>query len=139
MTALIRSGGDAGIRALLSCMRSQDAAMRTAAIDALRAAPKAVHPFMQLVLQDDDADIRILATELVRNMAPAEATNILVGLLEKEQHPNVCAAAVEVIAEVGTAAAVPALRDCAARFADTPFLPFAISTAIARISEAESR
>jgi hypothetical protein len=43
-----------------------------------------------------------------------------------------------VLAEVGTREALPALRACAERFAGTPFLPFAISVAIARISSAES-
>ena len=47
-------------------------------------------------------DVRILATELARNMPAADATRLLCGLLEKEQHPNVCAAAVDVLAEVGT-------------------------------------
>jgi hypothetical protein len=39
-----------------------------------------------------------------------------------------------VLAEVGTLDAVPALHACAERFAGTPFLPFAASIAIARIS-----
>ena len=52
-----------------------------------------------------------------------------------EPHPNVCAAAIDVLAEVGTRDAVPALKACAERFSDTPFLPFAVSTTIARISE----
>ena len=47
-----------------------------------------------------------------------------------------CAAAVDVLAEVGTRDAVPTLKACAERFSKTPFLPFAIATAIARISNA---
>jgi hypothetical protein len=58
-------------------------------------------------------------------------------LIVSEQHPNVCAAAVDVLTEVGTLEALPVLEKCAARFAATPFLPFAISAAIARISGAE--
>ena len=38
------------------------------------------------------------------------------------------------VAEVGTPDALPVLRQCAKRFAGTPFLPFAVSVAIARIS-----
>ena len=92
---------------------------------------------MAALLRDADSDVRILAIELVRNMPAADATRLLCGLLEQEQHPNVCAAAIDVLAEVGTRDALPALEACAGRFAETPFLPFAISIAIARISGAK--
>jgi hypothetical protein len=71
-------------------------------------------------------------------MPVEKATRALCSLLENELHPNVCAAAVEVLAEVGTRDAVPTLEACAQRFSNTPFLPFAISTALARISGTES-
>jgi len=138
MTALMRVGDEASVRALVPCLRSEDAGQRSAAVEALQSLPGAVAPFMTALLADGDADVRIMATELARNMAPEDATRVLSGLLEKESHPNVCAAAVEVLAEVGTRDAVPALQACAARFAGVPFLPFAISTTIARISSIES-
>jgi hypothetical protein len=59
-------------------------------------------------------------------------------LIEREKHPNVCAAAIDVLTEVGTPEALPTLERCAARFAATPFLPFAISVAMNRISGEES-
>jgi HEAT repeat protein len=93
---------------------------------------------METLFGDSDTDVRILATELARNMPAKDAMQVLCRLLENEQHPNVCAAAIDVLAEVGTLDAVPSLRACAARFANTPFLPFAVETTIARISSAES-
>jgi HEAT repeat protein len=134
MTALMRVGNDASVQALLPHLRSDDAGQRSAAIDALQALPEAVSPFMATLLEDRDSDVRILAIELVRNMPFPEATQLLSGLLEHEEHPNVCAAAVEVLAEVGTRDALPALQKCAERFSATPFLPFAVSVAIGRIS-----
>ena len=124
--------------ALLPYLRSQDAGLRAAAIEALQAMPEAILPFMTSLLGDGDSDVRILAAELARNMPAADATRLLCRLLEHEQHPNVCAAAVEVLAEVGTREAIPALEACARRFAGTPFLPFAVSVAVARISDTES-
>jgi HEAT repeat protein len=138
MTALMRVGDKPSVQALMPYIRSEDAAQRSAAIEALQSLPEAVAPFMTALLGDAEADVRLLATELARNMPPKDATRVLCGMLEKETHPNVCAAAVEVLAEVGTRDAVPALEACAARFAGVPFLPFAISTTIARISSAES-
>ena len=136
MTALIRIGDESSAAALLPYLRSPDAARRGAAIEALQSLPGATAPFMLALLRDNDSDVRILAIELVRGMPPAEATRLLCSVLEQERHPNVCASAVDALAELGTAEALPALQTCAQRFAETPFLPFAISVAIARISDA---
>jgi HEAT repeat protein len=138
ITSLMRIGDQASVQALLPYLRSQDAGMRTAAIDALQAMPDATSPFMTALLSDNDSDVRILAAELVRNMPVDKATALLVALLDRETHPNVCGAAIEVLTELGTPDALPALQACAKRFAGTPFLPFAISHAIARISRAGS-
>lgn len=137
ITALIRIGDRASAQALLPYLRAQDAGIRIAAIDALQAMPNATAPFMASLLSDPDSDVRILATELVRNMPIDAATSLLASLLEHETHPNVCGAAVEVLTALGTSAALPSLRACASRFAGTPFLAFAISHAIARISRAQ--
>jgi HEAT repeat protein len=133
VTALMRVADEASVLVLLHYIRSQDARERSASLDALQALPEAVAPFAALLLADSDADVRILATELVRNMPQSEATSLLCGVLEREEDANVSAAAIEVLAEVGTPEAFPALRRCAARFAATPFLPFAAATAIAQI------
>jgi HEAT repeat protein len=137
MTALMRTGDLASVEAILPYLRSQDAALRAGAIEALQALPSAIGPFMDTLFGDPDSDVRLLATELARNMAASEATKVLCQLIENEQHPNVCAAAVDVLTEVGTPEALPVLQKCAVRFAATPFLPFAISIAIARISGAK--
>ena len=138
ITALMRIGDEASVAALLPYLRAQDAGLRAAAIEALQALPDAISPFVTALLKDDDSDVRILATELVRNMPAAEATRVLCDLLAREQHANVCAAAIDVLTEVGTREAVPVLRACAARFEGTPFVPFAASIAIARLSGTEA-
>jgi HEAT repeat protein len=138
MTALIRIGNAASIEVILPYLRSQDAALRAAAIEALQALPDAIAPFMAPLLSDSDSDVRLLATELARNMEATEATRLLCDLIEREHHPNVCAAAIDVLTEVGTPEALPTLEKCGVRFAATPFLPFAISVAMSRISGAGS-
>jgi HEAT repeat protein len=134
MTALIRTGDEASVRALLPSVRSQDASRRGSAIEALQALPEIIDPFLTALLADDDSDVRLLATELTRNMPAGKATEILCKLLERELHPNVCAAAVEVLAELGTQDAMPVLTACAERFRDSPFMQFAIATTMGRIS-----
>jgi HEAT repeat protein len=137
VTALVRIGDEASVKALLPSLRSQDAGQRAVAIEGLQSLPSATLPFIVSLFTDTDADVRILATELARNMSAADANRVLCDLLGHERHPNVCAAAIEVLAEVGTRDAIPALEACGRRFADTPFLLFATSTAIARISDAK--
>jgi HEAT repeat protein len=136
VTALMRIGNEASVAVLMPYIRSPDAALRAATIDALQSLPAATAPFMAALLRDADSDVRILAIELVRSMPAAEATRMLCGLLEHEVHVNVCASAVDALAELGNAEALPVLRSCARRFAGEPFLPFAISTAIAHIFDA---
>ena len=132
-TSLGRIGAEA-VEVLLPYLRSDDAAMRCGAIDALQLTPQAVRPHMATLLHDADADVRLLATEFARPLAPADATGLLVAVLDHDPEPNVCAAAVEVLSESGTREALEPLRRCAARFPDAPFLAFAIETAVARIS-----
>jgi HEAT repeat protein len=138
MTALMRIGDESSIKVMLTYLRSQDASLRASAIEALQALPEGITPMLHTLLTDSDSDVRILATELVRNVPVADATRHLCALLETEKHPNVCAAAIELLTEVGTRDAVPALRSCAARFATIPFLTFAATTAIARISDTDA-
>jgi HEAT repeat protein len=138
MIALIRIGNPASIEVILPYLRSQDASVRSAAIEALQGLPDAIAPFMSPLLNDGDSDVRLLATELVRNMEASKATRLLCELIEREPHPNVCAAAIDVLTEVGTPDALPTLERCAVRFAATPFLPFAVSVAMSRISGGES-
>ena len=84
MTALMRVGNEASVRALVPYLRSDDARQRSAAIEALQCLPEAIAPFMPTLLGDADADVRLLATELARNMPPEDATRVLCGLLEDE-------------------------------------------------------
>ncbi|MBB5046190.1 HEAT repeat protein [Rhodopseudomonas rhenobacensis] len=137
MTALLRIGDAGAVAALLPSLRAQDAALRASAIEALQAMPEATLPFMTALFADADSDVRILATELVRNMPAETATPLLCDLLAHEPHPNVCAAAIDVLAEVGTPAAIPALQACASRFAEVSFLRFVVAVAIDQISGAE--
>jgi hypothetical protein len=75
----------------------------------------------------------LLACEIVRTLPGEKATALLCGLIERESEANVCASAIEVLAEVGTAEALPALERCAARFQGMRFLEFSIKVTGDRI------
>ena len=119
----------------MPCLRSDDASLRTGALDALRAMPRrAVAPHLPRLLADPDADVRLLSCELVRDLPAERGQRGCCAICStRETETNVCAAAVEVLAEIGGPEALPALARCAERFADDPFLAFAIKVATDRI------
>lgn len=132
-TSLTRIGTPEAAGAIIPLLREDDAGLRTSALDALRAIPTAARDHLPTLLKDNDADVRILSCEIARQLPAEDAAALLGALLEREAEANVCAAAIDVLAEVGGASALPALDACAARFAGTPFLRFAVKIARDRI------
>jgi HEAT repeat protein len=139
-TSLVRIGSEACLDAIVPHLRSDDPNLRTGALDALRAMPKAVTPRVRLLLQDPDPDVRLLACDLARAMPSTDANAVLCELLDSEQSANVCGVAVDVLAETAVQECLPALARCAARFPHDPFLVFSIKIARERIaSQTEAR
>jgi HEAT repeat protein len=132
-TAFARIATRESALAVTPYLRADDASIRTGALDALRAMPRAAEASLPQLLTDGDPDVRLLACELARPMNNAESVRLLCELLEREAEANVCAAAVEVLAEIADRNAAPALSRCATRFPGDPFLTFAIEIAIGRL------
>jgi HEAT repeat protein len=133
-SALARLDSDASFEAILVYLRADDAAARSGAIDALRLMPAMLTRRLEDLLHDADADVRVLACDLARAIDRVAAQALLVALLAAEPDQNICAAAVDVLAEIGDPDVLPVLRTCAARFAGAGFLAFSIGVAAARIS-----
>lgn len=132
-TSLARIRTPASAEVVLPYLRSDVSSLRAGALDALKAMPDAAVVHIPGLLTDDDADVRLLACELVRNRPTAEAGALLGHLLATEPEANVCAAAIEVLAETGGPEQLAQLAQCAARFPDDPFLTFAVRIASERI------
>lgn len=133
VTSLARIATPDSVAALLPYLRSDDARARTEATDALTAMKDAAWPYLSELLRDRDADVRMLACGLVRNMPSESAVRLFCELLDSEPEPNVCAAAVDALAEIGGPEALPVLARCEQRFRTAPFLAFAIKIVIDRI------
>ena len=87
------------------------------------------------LLGDRDVDIRILSCELARSLPELRGHDACSARCwPANTEANVCAAAIDVLAEVGGPAALPTLAACAQRFRGSPFLAFAIKTATDRIN-----
>jgi HEAT repeat protein len=138
LTSHASEGSPESVEVLLPFVRSDDAQLRTGALDALRATRDAVGPYLPGLFGDADVDVRLLACELARNLPAAEASRLLCQLLDAEAEANVCAAAVEVLAEVGGPESLPSLERCAIRFRGTPFLDYSIEVTADRIRRESS-
>lgn len=131
--SLARIGTPEAVAGLVQAVGAEDAAARTAVMDALRARPEALRPQLASMLSAPDPDVRVLACELARAAPGPETTALLAARLDAEPLANVCGAAVETLAEIGDESALPALGRCAARFAAEPFLAFAVRETMRRL------
>jgi HEAT repeat protein len=132
-TTLIAFGTTAAAVGLLPLLRSEDAAIRNLAVEALQQMPDAVAPHMEDLLSDADADVRLLAVDILHALRHPRTAEWLYGLIERDPSINVCASAIDRLAEAGGPEGVPLMRSLTERFPDEPFLDFAIHMAVERI------
>jgi|HubBroStandDraft_2_1064218.scaffolds.fasta_scaffold217469_1 HEAT repeat protein len=121
------------VEAVLPHLRSDNASIRTAALDALNAMPAAASLYIPKLLADADPDIRILVCDTARRLPSELASRYLCELLNTETNANVCGAAVDALSEVGEPEALSVMAKCAERFSNEPFLLFSIKIASERI------
>jgi len=130
-TSLARHNSAPAFDVLLHHLRSDDASLRSGALSAMALMPDIITQRLDALLHDEDPDIRIAACDLARHI-PAAAT--LTAILATEPLVNVCAAAIDVLADIGTPAECAALTACSKRFPNEVFLNFSIKTAMERIT-----
>ncbi|MEK8052374.1 HEAT repeat domain-containing protein [Ideonella sp. DXS22W] len=135
-TSLTGYASDEAVSALLPLLRSEDAQMRNGAIEALAAMPGAVAPRVDALLHDTDPDVRIFTVNMLGDLRHEKVVPWLEQVLQHETQVNVVAAAIEVLAEVGSAVDIPALNATIRRFDGDPFIGFAAQMAIERIETA---
>jgi HEAT repeat protein len=135
LTTLTRLGTATAVAGLVDCLRSENAALRNEAIEAMKELPEAVGPIMQGLLADRDPDVRIFAVNILESLRHPEVESWLIEVITTEPHVNVCAAALDLLCELATAQALDALEHLKIRFADEPYIQFAAELALKRIHE----
>jgi HEAT repeat protein len=133
LTSLTLIGNRTAVEGLVECLRSEDAALRNEAIEAMKNLPEAVAPIMAGLLADPDPDVRIFAVNILESLRHPDVEQWLIKVIREDEHVNVCATAVDLLGEVGTEAAVPALEDLKARFPNEPYIVFSADLALKRI------
>ncbi len=119
--------------ALISLLRSEDAALRNGAVEALHLVPDQVGPYMQDLLADEDSDIRLFALDILRTLPHSQAPDWLLEVLRKDAHVNVIAVAIDRLADLGNADMRDDLLEVKMRFVNEPFISFAVDSALHRL------
>jgi len=122
LTSLVRIGGVKAARPLIQMLSTEDALLRNALIETLQSMGEVVVSEIETLLDDENPDLR-----------SQRVPDIALRVIASDPHVNVCAAAVDVLAEVGTPEMADELRAVASRFPDQPFFAFAVRAAIKRI------
>jgi len=133
--ALVRMSDPIALSGLVDCLRSEDAALRNEVIERFAQMGREVDPTLQSLLKDPDPDLRIFAVNILASSQHPNVESWLIEIIEQDTHLNVCAAAADLLCEVGTEASIDALARLKARFADEAYIQFAADLALKRIHE----
>ena len=135
LTTLTTLGDEVAVTGLVSCLRSEDVALRNEAIEAMKQLPDEVALIMRGLLADDSPDVRIFAVNILESLRHPEVESWLIEVIDADSHLNVCATAVDLLGEVGSAAAKEPLERLKARYTGEPYIQFAADLALKRIVE----
>jgi HEAT repeat protein len=120
---------------LADCLRSEDAGLRNDVIEVFKQLGGEVAPILRTLLADPDPDVRIFAVNVLNSERFPDAEHWLIEVIEKDEHVNVCASAVDLLCEVGTKVAIDPLLHLKARFTHEAYIQFAADLALKRIRE----
>lgn len=132
-TTLIKTQSVEVAENLIAYLRSEDVSLRNEVVTALQQMPQAIAPHMPGLLRDPDMDVRIFALSIVRGMRSPDVEDWLLDVIAHESNMNVCATALDTLAEMGTPDMIPAIQSLNLRF-NNEFIRFAVDVAIRRIS-----
>lgn len=136
LSSLTRIADESAITGLANCLRSEDTALRNETIDAMKILNEVAAPVIRQLLKDTDPDVRIFAVNILESLKHPEVEHWLIEVISTDPHINVCATAVDLLGEVGTEQARASLEQLALRFAQEPYIQFAIRVALRRLYEA---
>jgi len=135
LTTLTSLGDEVAVAGLVDCLRSEGVSLRNEAIEAMKQLPDEVAPMMRGLLSDADPGVRIFAVNILESLRHPEVEAWLITVIDSDPHLNVCATAVDLLGEVGSAAAREPLLNLKARYPDEPYIQFAADLALKRITE----
>ena len=129
LTHLARLEGPFPAQTLAGLLRTGDTPLRNAAIATLGNLGEAAVEALAPLLADPDVDLRIYALTALERTFSLRAAEVALQTALTDEDVNVCAAALDVVAQSGAREMRGALDQAAQRFPDHPFLAFAARAA----------
>jgi HEAT repeat protein len=129
LTQLARLDGEFPAQALVVLIRVGDTALRNAAIETLGSLGERAVDALAGLLADAEIEARIYALNALQFVASPRAAELALEVALNDPDVNVCAGAIEVVAESGVSEMSAALDRVVARFPDRPYLAFAARAA----------
>ena len=137
LAALVSIGTDDAAAGVADAVVTEDALLRNAAVDALRAFGAKALPQIERLLASPHAELRIVGVGLLEAREALRARTLLHKILADDPELNVGLAAVEVLSLIGNPGDAAALRGFGARFAGNSFVAFAVELACRRAATGE--
>lgn len=134
-TSLTQLGDSTAVAGMVELLRSEDAELRNGAIEALKLLPESVAEFIPALLSDIDPDVRILTISILESLRHPQVEEWLIEVIEEDQHLNVCGAALDLLAEIGTERSLGPIRGLRERFKDAPYVQFTADLVLQRIEK----
>ena len=135
ISSLIAIGDEIAVEGLINCLKSDDAHLRNSAIEALKQIPEQVAPYIEKLLKSSEPDVRIFTINILESLRHPKVVKWLIDVIENDENVNVCATALDLLAEVGTEEAIQAIKKVKERFKNEPYIQFASDIALRRIGE----
>jgi HEAT repeat protein len=133
LEALVARRSAVEVQGLLKLLRTQNGFLRIAVVEALQQMPELVHGEIDALLRDEDPEVRIFTIALLETLDHPAIRRWLLAVLEQDANPHVCAAAIDLLGEVGDHSAVAPLRAVKARFPGVGVVAFAVDVALGQI------
>ena len=135
ISSLLSIGDEIAISGLIDCLKSDDAHLRNSAIEALQQIPEQVAPYIENLLHDKEPDVRIFTINILESLRHPKVVKWLIDVIENDENVNVCATALDLLAELGTEESIQAIKKVKERFKNEPYIQFASDIALRRIGE----
>lgn len=133
ITSLTRIGSEQAMQGLISCLRSENVPLRNHAIEAIKQMPTEMTPLLELLLQDNNADVRIFTINILESRHHELVEPWLIRIINNDAHVNVVCSALDLLCEMGSQQSLPALQALQQRYPEEGYIQFACELAICRI------
>jgi HEAT repeat protein len=133
LMALSHLADPATLTGLVECLRSNDA-LRHQVTETMRALPDKVAPLICGLLNAPDPDVRIFAIGVLESLRHPDIEAWLIDVITRDPHAPVCAAALDLLGEIGSPASHRALARVKARFPSDLCICFIADLALERMA-----